>query len=323
MQLQIRKAAPPEDAAVRLRAELARKIAQFTGERNMLATPIPGLFLYRRTEATGPCPATYQPSLAVIAQGRKRVELGRTAFIYDASRYLLSSLDLPVTSRIIEATEDEPYLAMLLKLDMGIVRELLTQHELPAAGAPVDGAGMATGKTTPEFLSACCRLLDLLAAPEDIPVLSGLIIREIIYRVLCGPAGARLRAVATQGNQSQRTAKAIAWLKENYSKPLRVEELARIAGMGVSTFHHHFRALAAMSPLQYQKQLRLQAARQLMLVDGLDAASAAFEVGYQSPSQFSREYRRFFGRSPAQDVRTLRAPGESQLVMAVYRRKSA
>jgi len=166
------------------------------------------------------------------------------------------------------------------------------------AEAPSDSPAMATGEATVEFLSACCRLMDLLDTPQDIPFLSGLIQREIIYRILRGPEGARLRAIATLGDQSHRTAKAIAWIRANYAKPLRVEGLAQIAGMGLSTLHHHFRALTAISPLQYQKQLRLQAARGRMLVDGLDAASAAFEVGYESASQFNREYSRFFGQPP-------------------------
>jgi transcriptional regulator GlxA family with amidase domain len=168
---------------------------------------------------------------------------------------------------------------------------------------------MAIGQTTPEFMSACCRLLDLLGKPEDIPFLSDLIQREIIYRILRSAEGARLRAIATLGEQSHRTAKAVAWIRANYAKPLRVEELADIAGMGVSTLHHHFRALTAMSPLQYQKQLRLQTARGRMLVDGVDAASAAFDVGYESASQFNREYSRYFGQPPMRDIRTLRSPG--------------
>jgi len=151
--------------------------------------------------------------------------------------------------------------------------------------------------------------MDLLDTPLDIPFLSGLIQREIIYRILRGPEGARLREIATLGDQSHRTAKAIAWIRANYAMPLRVEDLAQIAGMGLSTLHHHFRALTAMSPLQYQKQLRLQAARGRMLVDGLDAASAAFEVGYESASQFNREYSRPFGQPPMREIRILRSPG--------------
>jgi transcriptional regulator GlxA family with amidase domain len=165
---------------------------------------------------------------------------------------------------------------------------------------------MATGETTAELLGAFCRLMDLLDAPRDIPFLAGLIEREIIYRILQGSEGARLRAIATVGDQSHRTAKAIAWIRANYAKPLRVEDLAQIAGMGVSTLHHHFRALTAMSPLQYQKQLRLHAARGRMLINGLDAASAAFEAGYQSASQFNREYSRFFGQPPMREIRALR-----------------
>jgi AraC-like DNA-binding protein len=192
---------------------------------------------------------------------------------------------------------------------MPAIRELLSREEIVVAEPPSDGPGMATGEATVEFLSACCRLIDLLDTPRDIPFLSGLIQRELIYRILRGPEGARLQAIATLGEQSNRTARAIAWVKANYAKPLRVDDLAQIAGMGVSTLHHHFRALTAMSPVQYQKQLRLQAARGRMLVDGLDAASAAFEVGYESASQFNREYSRLFGQPPLRDIRTLRSPG--------------
>jgi AraC-like DNA-binding protein len=256
---------------------------------------------------------TYQPGVTVIAQGRKRVELGRNIFIYDASRFLLTSVDLPVVSRVIEASEKIPCLALSLKLEMPMVRELLSREEIQVAEPPSDGPGMATGETTLEFLSACCRLVDLLEMPQDIPFLGGLIQREIIYRILQSAVGVRLRAIATLGDQSHRTAKAIAWIGANYVKPLRVEDLAEIAGMGVSTLHHHFRVLTAMSPLQYQKQLRLQAARDRMLMDGLDAGSAAFEVGYESASQFNREYSRFFGQPPMRDIRTLRSPSAPPL----------
>jgi AraC-like DNA-binding protein len=227
----------------------------------------------------------------------------------DSSRYLLTSVDLPVVTRVIEATEQAPCLAISLKLQMPVVRELLSREETEVAEAPPDSPGMTTGETTVDFLDACCRLMDLLNKPEDIPFLSGLIEREIIYRVLRGPEGARLRAIATLGDQSHRTAKAIAWIRANYAKPLRVEDLADMAGMGVSTLHHHFRALTALSPLQYHKQIRLQAARARMLMDGLDASSAAIEVGYESVSQFNREYSRLFGQPPMRDIRSLRSPG--------------
>ena len=302
-------AIPLPEGVRELRSALARKIALFIGSAEKRVTDVPGLLLTRRTAPTAPALATYEPSLAVVAQGRKRATLGGTTFIFDPSRYLLTSLDLPVICNVIEASEAVPYLCFVLKLEMPVVRELLSREEIQAPAAASDSPAMATGETTPELLDACCRLMDLLNAPQDIPFLSGLIQREIIYRILRGPGGARLRAIATLGDQSQRTAKAIAWVRANYAKPLRVEDLAEIAGMGVSTLHHHFRALTAMSPVQYQKQLRLQAARGRMLVDGLDAASAAFEVGYESASQFNREYSRFFGQPPMRDVRALRSSG--------------
>ena len=304
-----KKATPLSDRARELRAELARKIALFVGSSERLITPIPGLLFSRRTAPTAPASATYEPSLAVVAQGRKQAELGGTRFIFDESRYLLTSLDLPVICNVIEASEKVPYLCFVLKLEMPVVRELLSREEIHAPEASLNSPAMATGKTTAELLDACCRLVDLLNTPQDIPFLSGLIQREIIYRILRGPEGARLRAIATLGDQSHRTAKAIAWIRANYAKPLRVEDLAQIAGMGSSTLHHHFRMLTAMSPLQYQKQLRLQIARGRMLVDGLDAASAAFEVGYESASQFNREYSRLFGLPPMRDIKTLRSPG--------------
>ena len=308
MKQHLRDAPPQADRASELRAELARKIAFFMGSAEKRVTEIPGLILVRRTAPTAPCNMTYDPSLTVIAQGRKRVDLGRTTFLCDASRFLLTAVDLPVLSRVVEASADVPCLALSLKLEMAVVRELLSREEIQVTEAPSDSPAMATAETTVEFLSACCRLVDLLNMPQDIPFLSGLIQSEIIYRVLRSAEGARLRAIATLGEQSQRTAKAIAWIRAHYAKPLRVEDLAEIAGMGVSTLHHHFRVLTAMSPLQYQKQVRLQAARGRMLMDGLDAASAAFEVGYESASQFSREYSRFFGQPPMRDIRTLRAP---------------
>jgi AraC-like DNA-binding protein len=297
------------DRASTLRAELARRIALYMESAENRATDIPGVTLYRRTAPTAPCSATYEPGIIVIAQGRKRVDLGRTSFLYGESRYLLTSVDLPIVSQVVNASEKAPCLAMSLRLEMPVVRDLLSRDEIQVAEASSDSPAMATGEATVEFLSACCRLLDLLDSPQDIPFLSGLIQREIIYRILRGPEGARLRAIATLGDQSHRTAKAIAWIRSNYAKPLRVEDVAEIAGMGVSTLHHHFRALTAMSPVQYQKQLRLQAARGRMLIDGLDAASAAFEVGYESASQFNREYSRFFGQPPLRDIRALRAPG--------------
>jgi len=296
-----------------MRTELARKIVAHIQAAGEHATAIPGLTLYRRTAPT-PCNAvTYEPSLAVFVQGRKRVTLGGTTYLCDESTFLLTSVDVPVVSQIITASEEVPLLSLLLKLDMAVVREILSLEEFHTPEGSSQGRGIAIGKTTVELLSACSRLMDLLDAPEDIPFLSNTIQREIVYRLLRGPQGERLRAIATLGDQSHRTAKAIAWLRANYAKPLRVEELATVARMGMSTLHHHFRALTAMSPLQYQKQLRLVAARERMLIEGLDAASAAFEVGYESASQFNREYSRFFGQPPMRDIKARRLAGPQQL----------
>jgi AraC-like DNA-binding protein len=299
--------APPAARSIQeMRTELARKIAWFVGSSESRITEVPGLMLVRRTAQTAPCTGTYTPSVLVVAQGRKRVDLGPTTFFYDQSRFLLTAIDLPIVSQVVEASEEKPLLALALGLEMPLVRELLSREEVHVSDVSSDSPAMVTGDITVELLSACCRLIDLLANPQDIPFLSGLIQREIIYRILSGPAGARLRAIATSGDQSNRTARAIAWIRDNYAKQVRVDDLAQIAGMGVSTLHHHFRVLTRMSPLQYQKQLRLQAARGRMLLGGLDASTVAFEVGYESVSQFNREYSRFFGQPPMRDIKALR-----------------
>ena len=255
----------------------------------------------------------YEPSLNVFVQGRKRITFAGMTYLCDESTFLLSSIDVPVVSQIVAASERVPLLSLLLKLDMAVVREILSQKEFHAPDGSSPARGITIGKTTVDLLKPFCRLMDLLDAPEDIPFLSSLIQREIVYRLLRGPHGERLRAIATLGDQSHRTARAIAWLRTNYTKPLRVEKLAEVARMGMSTLHHHFRALTAMSPLQYQKQLRLVAARERMLVEGIDAASAAFEVGYESASQFNREYKRFFGQPPMRDIKVRRLAGSAMV----------
>ncbi len=301
----LHSAGPQPDTAA-LRQVLARRIADHAPTPGEHSTAIPGLMLFRRTEPSSCYRAAYEPSLNVFAQGRKRITLGATEYLCAGSSFLLSSIDVPVQSQILEASAARPLLSMLLRLDMAIVGEVLSRDDLPEPAAPSHRHGLAAGKCTPGLLDACIRLLDLLQSPADIPFLSPLLQREIVYRILRTPQGERLRAIATRGDLSHRTAKAIAWLRANYTKPLRMEELAQVSRMGVSTLHHQFRALTAMSPLQYQKQLRLQAARRRMLTGGLDASRAAYEVGYQSISQFSREYSRFFGQPPMRDVKALR-----------------
>ncbi len=289
-----------------LRAELTRKIAAHVQADGIRETDVPRLTLYRQS-APSPCSsAAYEPRLIVFVQGEKHINVGNVTYVCDGSTFLLSSIDLPVVSQVTRATPEEPMLGLLLKLDMPEVRKILSEQELPLPDEASGARGMAVGVTPVELLDACSRLMDLLAAPRDIPFLGGLIQREIIYRLLQSPQGQHLRAIATSGEQSHRTAKAVAWLRANYAKPLRVEELASIAQMGLSTLHHHFRSLTAMSPLQYQKQLRLHVARERMLNDDLDVASAAYGVGYESISQFNREYSRFFGQPPGRDIKSRR-----------------
>jgi len=298
-----------DESVAEMRADVTRKIAAHASVEGPIATDVPGLRLSRRSEPSECYSAAYEPELVVCVQGEKRISVGGTTHVCDGSTFLLTSVDLPVVGQITKASRDEPFLAMALKLEMPAVREILSQDEFSEPEVSFGVRGMAVGKTPVEMLSACSRQLGLLDTPRDIPFLSSLMQREILYRLLRSPLGKHLRAIATLGEQSNRTARAVGWLRTNYDKPLRVEELASVAQMGVSTLHHHFRSLTAMSPLQYQKRLRLHAARVRMLTEGIDAASAAFEVGYESASQFNREYRRLFGQPPMRDVKTRRVAG--------------
>lgn len=300
------KSTGSKPALTEMRRNLAERIAVHAPSLGENATAVQGLSLFRQT-ACIPCyMASIEPSVSVFVQGRKRINIGGVEYLCDESSFLVASIDVPVQSQIIEASEAVPQLAMRLKLDMQMVREVVSRKDLPEPAGPTERRGLAVGQTTTGLVSAAIRLIDLLDTPEDIPFLAHLIEREIIYRILRTSQGERLRAIATSGNLSQRAAKAIAWLSTNYAKPLRMDELAEIARMGVSTLHHQFRALTAMSPLQYQKHLRLRVARERMLKDGIDATTAAFEVGDESVSQFNREYSRFFGQPPMRDVKALR-----------------
>jgi AraC-like DNA-binding protein len=303
----------PDPIVLEMRTSLAKRIHAITAKAGEHATAIPELFLYHRTTPTPCYRASYEPSLSVFVQGRKRIILGGTVYLCDASSFLVSSIDVPAQSQIVEASDKTPLLVMFIRFDMPTVREVLSRDDIPEVRSSSQRQGLAVGETTAGLLSACHRLLDLLQDPEDIPFLSPLIQREILYRLLKTPQAGRLRAIATSGDLSQRTARAIAWLRANYAKPLHMQELADTARMGVSTLHHQFRSLTTMSPLQYQKLLRLQTARERMLMDGLDATTAAYEVGYESVSQFSREYSRCFGQPPIRDIKGLKANGTAEV----------
>ena len=284
---------------------LADRIARWTTGRNMLASPIPGLNLHRWETPTEPTSYMLPPSICLIGQGRKRLLLGEETYIYDAHRYLITSVDLPVVTQIIEASSDKPYLGLTMELDLRLIAQLMVGHHLPSSRPSGERLGIAVSAVSPPLLDAFNRLIDLLEAPEDIPALAPLIKQEIFYRLLTGEQGTLLRQITTVGNHGYQISRSIDWLKENFSKPVKMEELAGKAGLSLSAFHNHFRAMTGMSPLQYQKRMRLNEARRLMLTEHIDASGAAFKVGYESPSQFSREYSRQFGAPPMRDIKTL------------------
>ncbi len=286
-------------------AELAALIERQAGGDGSHPTAIEGLTLSRRSAPTGPFRALSEPSLCLIAGGRKRVSLGDEVYEFDPARFLLASVALPVVAEVVEASPAAPYLSLRIGLDPALVGELI------AGGGPVDpppGRGLAVSPVESPLLDAVVRLLRLLDTPRDIAVLAPLVLREITYRLLQGEQGPRLRQIAAGDGQARRVVRAIGWLRDHFAEPLRIEALARQVRMSPSSLHHHFKAVTAMSPLQYQKQLRLREARRLMLAEGLDAAAAGYRVGYESASQFSREYRRLFGRPPRLDLESLR-PG--------------
>ncbi|WP_188054632.1 AraC family transcriptional regulator [Sphingosinithalassobacter sp. CS137] len=289
--------------------ELAAAIDRHVAEDGVHATALPCLQLIRSSRPTAPLPAVYEASLCLIAQGAKEVAMGETRVLYDASRYLLVSVDLPLIGNVTEADADRPYLCCKIDLDRTVLADLMLA--LPprseVAEAPVIGAYPGD----PDLTDAACRLVQLLDRPESIPTLAPLIERELLYRLLTGPHGGALREIASGDSRLSQISRAIAWIRDHLAERLRIAEVAAAAGMSASSLHAHFKAVTGMTPLDFQKQLRLQAARQLMLADGANAGSAGFAVGYESPSQFSREYRRLFGAPPRADVTRMLAGGDA------------
>jgi AraC-like DNA-binding protein len=285
---------------------LEKSIARWTDKNDIRETAISGLLLYQHDKPTEPKNALYEPGICLVAQGAKRVMLGDDTFVYDAHHFLIASVDLPAVVQIIEASRERPCTGLVFRLDQREISQLMVDSNLPQPRTQQSGRGMVLGEITLPLLNAFQRLIDLLGEPRDIPILAPIIEREILYRLLVSDQGARLRQIAAAGSQSNQIARAIDWLKGNFTKPLHIDHLAAQVNMSVSTFHHHFRDITAMSPLQYQKWLRLNEARRLMLAEDQDAAAAAFQVGYESPSQFSREYSRLFGAPPLRDIANLR-----------------
>lgn len=287
-------------------AVLAEKIQKWTGDATQFDTEIPGLKLSRWTTPTQPTSYSHNPSICLIAQGKKRVLLGEDSFTYDANHFLISSVNLPITANIVEATEEAPYLGLIMELDLQEISQLIVDSELSFNSSKEAQKGIAVGELSAYLQDAFIRLMALLDEPENIKILAPVIKREIFYRLLMTEQGARLNQIVTTGSHSHQIAKAIDWLKNNFVKPLSVGDLAAYSGMSKSAFYTHFRSMTSMTPLQFQKKLRLSEARRLMLTENLDAMATTFKVGYESPSQFSREYSRLFGAPPSKDIKALR-----------------
>lgn len=296
----------PATELVVAKQNLYRRIAHWTEEYDDPKIQIPGLRIYKRRTTSEPTRYTHQPSLCFIVQGSKRILLGSDEYTYDRDSYLVTSIDLPIVAQIVDASPEKPYMGFALKLDQKEIAQMLIDGNLPKPTSQSSSRAMTVGTLTVPLIDALVRLIDLQNEPAAIPFLAPSIQREILYRVLTGEGGIHLRQIGIQGSQNSHILHAVEWLKTNFALPLSIDDLATYSQMSVSAFHHHFRKITAMSPLQYQKWLRLQDARRLMLTADYDVTRAAFEVGYESSSQFCREYGRLFGVSPAKDVRTLK-----------------
>jgi AraC-like DNA-binding protein len=299
------------------RDELVERIARAIREDGTVV-PLERLRLRRASSPTELGHGVSFPAFCVIAQGSKEILLGDNRYRYDPAHYLITTAALPITSRITEASEERPYLALVLRLDPTLVGSVMVEAGHPA---PRDHAAVRAIDVSPldaGLLDAVVRLVRLLDSPTEARFLAPLVTREIVYRLLMGEQGDRLRHTAVLGDHSHRIARALERLRKDFDRPLRIEDIARELGMSISGFHHHFKAVTAMSPLQFQKQLRLQEARRLMLGEDLDAASAGYRVGYGDASHFNREYKRLFGAPPARDVERLREAATESASLAAY-----
>jgi AraC-like DNA-binding protein len=287
------------------RGELVERIARAVREDGR-AEPLKGLRLHRESSSKELIHGVSFPAFCVIAQGSKEVFLGDDRYQYDPMHYLLATAELPIVSHVIEASQERPYLSLSVKLDPTLVGSVMVEAGQVSSRSPANVRAINVSPLDTSLLDAVVRLVRLLDTPAEAPFLAPLITREIVYRLLMGEQGDRLRHIALQGDHTHRIARAIQQLRNEFDQPLRIDDMARELGMSVSSFYHHFKAVTAMSPLQFQKRIRLQEARQLMLGEGLDAASAGYRVGYNDASHFNREYKRLFGLPPLRDVERLR-----------------
>ncbi len=287
------------------REELMERIMR-TVREDGTAQPLKGLHLARCSLPLQPVHSVVEPSLCVIAQGSKEVLLGDSRYRYDPSHYLIATVELPRVSQILEASKERPYLSLRLELTPTLVGSVMIEAGHSLIPGHADVRAIAVSPLDVNLQDAIVRLVRLVDSPAEAQVLMPLITREIIYRLLMGEQSTRLRHVAVLGGYTPLIARAVERLRQDLDQPLRIEDLARELGMSVSGFHHHFKAVTAMSPLQFQKQLRLQEARRLMLSENLDAASAGYRVGYQDASHFNRKYKSLFGVPPMRDMQRLR-----------------
>jgi AraC-like DNA-binding protein len=266
----------------------------------------PGLVLSRRSTPTESSRGVYEPAFCFVAQGAKAAQLGDEIFRFDPQHYMIYTVDLPLIFRIADASTERPYIGFSLRLDPAVVASVMMESGIRIKDGNGSARAMDVNAVGPQLLDAVVRLVRLVDDTAGRKVLAPMIVREIIYRLLAGGEGPRLAHLVSFGD-AERISKAVGHLREHFDEPLRIEEIARELGMSVSRFHHHFKSVTAMSPLQYQKQIRLQEARRLMLTEEVDAASAGFRVGYEDPSYFSRDYKKQFGEPPQRDVARLRA----------------
>jgi AraC-like DNA-binding protein len=294
-------AAPEEIKAQVNQTELVARIARAISEDGVRQV-LPGLYFNRSSKLTQPNHSLSDPAFCVIAQGSKEVLLGDQLYRYDPAHYLIATVELPITSKITNASPEQPYLSMRLQLDPNLVSSMIVEAGYPALRTSASVKAIDVSALDANLLDAVVRLVRLVEAPGEARILQPMITREIIYRLLMGEQSQRLRHLATLGGQPQRIIKVIDRIRQDFDKPLRVETMAQEIGMSVSGFHSHFKAVTAMSPLQFQKHLRLQEARRLMLSEKLDAASAGYRVGYDDASHFSREYKSLFGNPPMRDA---------------------
>lgn len=300
-----------------IRQDIAAVMQSYTGSQPGTVTPFPGLMMAELHHPMPPMSYIYEPSLSLVIQGEKQVAFGETIYTYNESRFFLTAINLPTIAEVPAASAEKPFLSLLLTLDLTLAREVMADMELHGGSVNNQNAGMTMGMADCHLLNAVQRYLANAALPEqERRYVNDLILREIHYRILISEAGSVFRETVMSGTSSQRISTAIHWLREHYLQPLKVEELAQLAGMGVSTLHHHFRRMTSMSPLQYQKQLRLHEARRLLVAEEIDAASAAIRVGYESVTQFHREYKRMFGATPLRDKAQLLA-GSGYLIAAM------